>query len=542
MNFPRLSLCSAALASLLALAVPAVCAAQEAGFPIPDALRHTVTEPFWAAVNRFYDARGNAPIWIENGALTERAERALAHLEDADQEGLDPAHYNAAALVRGLINEPPRDAAAALAADMTITGQLLHFLYEVRHGRLQDPETKGGDTAFDVGGALTLLTTAEDIDVALQNAVPGNAPYRALRRALSTYQAIARKGGALNGSDGLDAPIPGGPSINPGNRDDRVPLIRDRLNRLGDLIAEPSGDGGDLYDTILAQSVTRFQKRHGLEPDGVVGKNTLAELNISVAARIDQITVNMERWRWLPGDLGNDYILVNIAGFRLQVFELGVPSMEMAVVVGRPFRRTPVFSASMSYLEFSPTWTVPPTILKEDIIPGMRKDPELLTKKGIRIFSSWNRDARIIDPASIDWQAPKSQLVSYRYVQPPGPKNALGRVKFMFPNQYSVYLHDTPDKNLFDRASRAYSSGCIRVERPAALAALLLADQPQWTEAEIAKAMNLDEPVKVPLSAPIPIYITYATAWIGEGGTIEFRPDIYGRDASLQDALSSSPK
>lgn len=537
MKLPRLSLCSAALSSLLAIAAPAVCAAPETGFPIPDALRHTVTEPFWAEVNRYYDARGDAPIWIENGALTKRAERALAHLASADQEGLDPAHYDAAALVRELNNEPPRDADAALAADMTITGQLLHFLYEVRHGRLKDPETQGGDTAFDVGGALTLLTTAEDIKVALQNAVPGNAPYRALRRALSTYQAIARKGGAA-----LDAPIPGGPSIKPGTRNDRVPLIRDRLNRLGDLIAKPSGAENDLYDPILVQSVTRFQKRHGLEPDGVVGKNTLAEINISVAARIDQITVNMERWRWLNGDLGNDYILVNIAGFRLEVFEQGVPSMEMAVVVGRPFRRTPVFSSAMSYLEFSPTWTVPPTILKEDIIPGMRKDPELLAKKGIRIFSSWNRDARIIDPASIDWHSPTSQLVSYRYVQPPGPQNALGRVKFMFPNQYSVYLHDTPDKNLFDRASRAYSSGCIRVERPAALAALLLADQPKWTEAEIAKAMTLTEPVKVPLSTPIPIHITYATAWIGEGGTIEFRPDIYGRDASLQEALSSSPK
>lgn len=537
MNFPRLSLCSAALSSLLAIAAPAVCAATETGFPIPDALRHTVTEPFWAEVNRFYDARGNAPIWIQDGALTGRAERALAHLAKADQEGLDPAHYNAAVLVRDLNNEPPRDAAAALAADMTITGQLLHFLYEVRHGRLRDPETVGGEKAFDVEEALTLLTSAKDIEVALRNAVPGNAPYRALRRALSTYQAIARKGGIAT-----DAAIPAGPSIKPGNQDARVPLIRDRLNLLGDLVAKPSGAEGDLFDPALVQSVIQFQKRHGLEPDGVVGKNTLAEMNISVAARIDQITVNMERWRWLPSDLGDDYILVNIAGFRLEVFELGVPSMEMAVVVGRPFRRTPVFSAAVSYLEFSPTWTVPPTILKEDIIPGMRKDPELLAKKGIRIFSSWNRDAQVIDPANIDWNAPKSQLVSYRYVQPPGPKNALGRVKFMFPNQYSVYLHDTPDKNLFDRASRAFSSGCIRVARPMDLAALLLADQPKWTEAEIAKAMNLDEPVKVTLSNPIPIYITYATAWAGEGGTIEFRPDIYGRDASLQEALSSSPK
>ncbi|RVU38757.1 hypothetical protein EOI86_05665 [Hwanghaeella grinnelliae] len=541
MKFSRRLLLSASLATLLATAAPAVCAAAETDFPVPDALRHTVTEPFWAQVNRFYDARGNVPIWIENGALTDRAKQALAHLANPDQEGLDPAHYSAADPLQALSNEPPGDPAVTLAttlaADMTITGQLLHFLYEVRHGRLQDPESVGGDKAFDVEKALTLLTTAEDIEVALQNAVPGNAPYRALRRALSTYQAMARN----NGTTPVD-PIPGGPSIKPGNRDGRVPLIRDRLNQLGDLIAKPSGNEGDLFDPALVQSVIQFQKRHGLEPDGVVGKQTLAELNISIAARIDQITVNMERWRWLPGDLGDDYILVNIAGFRLQVFELGVPSIEMPVVVGRPFRRTPVFSAAVSYLEFSPTWTVPPTILKEDIIPGMRKDPELLAKKGIRIFSSWNRDAQIIDPAKIDWHAPMSQLVSYRYVQPPGPKNALGRVKFMFPNQYSVYLHDTPDKTLFDRASRAFSSGCIRVERPSDLAALLLSDQPQWTETEIAKAMALDEPVKVPLSKPIPIYITYATAWAGEGGTIEFRPDIYGRDASLQESLAGSPK
>jgi len=528
----RLFLLTVSLAASVAAAGAARSDDASSAYPLPAVLTHTVVASLWPSVQQFYAARNYAPLWLENGAPTERAKQALTHLANADQEGLDPVHYTAIAPATATGTANPANPADGIPLDLAITGQLLHYLYEVRNGRLRDPERTGAAADFDIGQALTLLATAPDIGVALQNAVPGNAPYRALRRALSTYQAIARAG--------QDAPVPLGPSIKPGARDPRIPQIRDRLDRLGDLVGMPNGGEDGLYDPALVQSVIQFQKRHGLEPDGVIGKKTLAEMNISVEARIDQIAVNMERWRWLPGDLGNDYILVNIAGFRLEVFELGVPSMEMAVVVGRPFRRTPVFSAAVSYLEFSPTWTVPPTILKEDIIPGMRKDPELLAKKGVQIFSSWNRDAQLIDPATINWQAPASQLMSYRYVQPPGPKNALGRVKFMFPNQYSVYLHDTPDKNLFGKASRAYSSGCIRVERPADLAALLLADQPQWNEQEIGNAMNLEEPLRVTLAKPMPIYITYATAWIGEGGTIQFRPDIYERDATLQDALLGS--
>lgn len=521
------------LACAVAAASTSTSRAQQTEFAVPEAIQHTVIASLWQRVHAFYEARGMAPIWTLNGAPTDRGEQAIAHLANADQEGLDPDHYDPQRLASDLTNATGPD----LALDLAITGQVLHFLYEVRNGRLHDPDSTGPGKGFDVDQVLNQLVSAPDIGTAMQNAVPGNAPYRALRRALSTYHAIARKNGGRP-----DAPIPDGPSIKPGNTDPRVPQIRARMNRLGDLIARPTGTEGDVYDTVLEQSVIQFQKRHGLEPDGVVGKRTLAEMNISIEARIAQIAVNMERWRWLPSDLGNDYILVNIAGFRLEVFELGVPSMEMAVVVGRPFRRTPVFSADMSYLEFSPTWTVPPTILKEDIIPGMRKDPEFLAKKGVKIYSSWNRDARVLDPATIDWKSPTSQLMSYRYVQPPGPKNALGQVKFMFPNQYSVYLHDTPDKNLFGKASRAYSSGCIRVQRPSDLAALLLADQPEWTAEKISAAMAQDTPQRVNLSKPIPIYITYATAWAGEGGTIEFRPDIYDRDVSLQDQLLSSPQ
>lgn len=510
-------------------AVPAQAQDRPSSFPLPETLTHTVVEAIWPDVQSFYREREGAPLWFdENGAMTDRARRAIAHLGNAEQEGLDPAHYDAARLAQAIDGNAPADPDL----DLSITGQLLHFLYEVRQGRLRDSENAVAAT-FDVSQALDLLANAPDIAAALRNAVPGNAPYRALRRALSTYQAIA--------NSGHDAPIPDGPAIKPGTTDPRLPHIRDRLARLGDLVAKPAGVDETIYGPVLEQSVTLFQKRHGLEPDGVIGKKTLAELNFSIEARINQIAVNMERWRWLPGDLGDNYILVNIAGFRLEVFELGVPALEMAVVVGRPFRRTPVFSAEISYLEFSPTWTVPPTILKEDIIPGMRKDPELLSKKGITIFDGWNRDAAIVDPTSVDWNAPASRLMGYRYVQPPGEQNALGRVKFMFPNQYSVYLHDTPDKTLFGRASRAFSSGCIRVQQPAVLAELLLRDQSKWDGQAIAKAMALDAPMRVNLSTPMPIYITYATVWAGEGGTIEFRPDIYERDAGLQEQLLSSP-
>ena len=500
---------------------------------VPVGLATTAIAARWADVVAFYRGRDNEPLWFRDGTLTDAARAAITQLGQAEQEGLEPAHFEAAQLA-----EKTKDGAGFdPALETAITGQVLHYLYDVRHGRLvapgaAEPDSYYASVPFSVAATLELLARADDVTTVMRDAVPANAPYRSLRRALSAYRAIAAAGEFVQ--------VPAGKTLRPGDDDARVAQIRSRLRQTDDLVAANDPAPPTVYSSNLVQSMMRFQRRHGLAADGVVGKNTIAELNIPVASRIAQIVISMERWRWMPDDLGNRYILVNIAGFDLKVIEDGRIFMEMPVVVGRPFRRTPVFSGTMTYMEFSPTWTVPPTIVKEDVIPNARRDPGYVEAKGLRIYDSWDERATPLDPKKIDWHGGMSRLMSYRYVQPPGANNALGRVKFMFPNPYSIYLHDTPERGGFGRASRAFSSGCIRVERPRDLALYLLRDSKSWSAAEIDKAMNQPVPSRVSLPAPIPVFLTYATAWVGEGGTIEFRPDIYGRDASLREAIMGS--
>lgn len=500
---------------------------------VPTELATTAIAARWADVVAFYRDRENEPLWFRDGTLTDVARAVIAQLGHADQEGLEPSHFQAAELAAKVKDDVRFDPAVEAA----ITGQLLHYLYDVRHGRLvapgaAEPDTYYASTPFSVTATLETLAKADDVTVVMRDAVPANAPYRSLRRALSAYRAIAAAGAFVE--------VPAGKTLKPGDDDPRVAEIRSRLRQSDDLVAANDPAPPTVYSPNLVQSMMRFQRRHGLDPDGIVGKNTIAELNVPVAARIAQIVISMERWRWMPDDLGNRYILVNIVGFDLKIIEDGHIFMEMPVVVGRPFRRTPVFSGMMTYMEFSPTWTVPPTIVKEDVIPKARQDSGYIETKGLRIYDGWDEHAAQLDPKNIDWHGGMSRLMSYRYIQPPGPNNALGRVKFMFPNPYSIYLHDTPERGGFGRASRAFSSGCIRVERPRDLALYLLRDSTSWSAADVDKAMQQPVPARVVLPEPIPVFLTYATAWVGEGGTIEFRPDIYGRDTSLREAIAGS--
>lgn len=487
----------------------------------------------WPAVRAFYAARGHAPLWLDDGRPTNRARQAAAVLRAAEADGLEPAHYEAerlAARIDGRGDEP-----AAL--ELAVTGELLHFLAELRYGRFARPALAQADThlapgGLDAGEVLVRLARADDLAAVVRGMAPANTPYRALRRVLAHYREDAAAGGW--------PVVPEGATLKPGMVDPRVPALRRRLAATGDLVVGDGTADGTLYDPVLVDSVDRFQRRHGLEPDGVVGRNTRAELNVTAEDRVSQVALNMERWRWMADDLGDRYVFVNLAGFELDVVEHGATVMAMRVVVGRPYRRTPMFTGEMTYLEFSPTWTVPPTILKQDLLPQLRKDPAYLAQKGIEVFSGWGPEARRLDPTTIDWHDGMARLMSYRYVQPPGPKNALGRVKFMFPNPYSIYLHDTPERELFARASRAFSSGCIRVQRPAELAGYLLADQESWTRESIERAMAGSVPTRAKLSRTLPVHLVYATAWVGEGGTVEFRGDVYGRDATLRESISAA--
>jgi murein L,D-transpeptidase YcbB/YkuD len=292
--------------------------------------------------------------------------------------------------------------------------------------------------------------------------------------------------------------------------------------------------GDESFDASLEAAVKHFQRRHGLDPDGLVGRNTLAALNVSAAARVDQLRVNMERARWLFGDLEERFLLVNIARYRVVLVERGEVTWSTRAVVGRPFRQTPVFKARMTYLEFNPTWTVPPTILKEDLLPELRRDPGALQRKNMTVLDFQGRP---VDPSGIDWATIPARGFPYIIRQEPGPDNALGRVKFMYPNSHHVYMHDTPARALFGRAERAFSSGCIRLEKPFELVSLLLAGT-EWDDAAIGQVLASGRSRVVNLPSPITVLTLYGTA-VPEGGQVHFAADVYDRDPRLLAALDA---
>jgi len=304
------------------------------------------------------------------------------------------------------------------------------------------------------------------------------------------------------------------------------------LLTMGDL--EGPAEQEDRYDRATVAAVKKFQARHGLVNDGVVGRKTLAELNVPVEERIRQIELNLERWRWMPKDFGKRHLRVNVADFSLVVMEEGTTALKMPVIVGTQYRKTPVLSAQMTYLEFAPYWTVPPTILREDKLPLIKRDPGYLAERHLRIVSR-SGDGSVIDPDEINWQEVDADSFPGLLRMDPGPWNPLGRVKFMFPNRYDVYLHDTNETSLFHNPVRPFSSGCIRIERPQDLASYLL--QGDLGKTRIEALLSATVPEKVPIE-PFPVHIQYWTAWVEPDGTVHFRPDVYFRDADLEVALN----
>ncbi len=335
--------------------------------------------------------------------------------------------------------------------------------------------------------------------------------------------------------------IPEGKTLHPGDRDPRILPLRHRLEISGFL---PRGLAANekRFDSRLSEAVKKFQVCHGLEPDGVVGKNTLAALNVSAGRLREQILVNLERLRWLPSDFGSCYILVNIAAYSLEAFNQGEKKLSMRVIVGEAYKKTPVFSKNMKYLVINPYWNVPRSIVTEELLPKIKKDMNYIAKNNYELVAGWDQNSPPVDYTLIDWAKINSTNFPGRLRQLPGPENALGRIKFIFPNKFDVYLHDTPNRNLFKKAKRAMSHGCIRVEKPLELALFVLRDAPEWTRERIEKIIESKKEQVVGLPSPCTVYIVYFTTWIdSETGEIQFRPDIYDRDRMLWDALQKTP-
>lgn len=280
------------------------------------------------------------------------------------------------------------------------------------------------------------------------------------------------------------------------------------------------------FDQLLKYAVERFQVRHGLEMDGLVGAGTRAALNVPVSTRIEQIKLNMERWRWLPGELGERYIMVNTANFELLAFDKNKPVLGMSVITGKPERPTPVIQGMLHTLVLNPYWTLPRTIAIEDVLPKQQRNPEYLTSKGIHVFANGEE----LDPRQIDWSKADEDYFPYILRQEPGPDNALGRFKFLFSNNFDIYLHDTPSYWKFDQAMRAFSSGCIRVQEPFKLVSYLLRSQSEWSEQAIKAATRSGENRRIPIPDALPVYLVYFTAWGRSDGTTSFYRDVYDLD------------
>ena len=313
--------------------------------------------------------------------------------------------------------------------------------------------------------------------------------------------------------------------------------LRLRLQLTGDLAADAQGHPQSRYDDDVHRAVRRFQQRHGLPANGIVDEQTRAVLNIPVQERIRQILANLERARWLPDDLGDPHVLVNLADFALHVTERGRDVLRMRVVIGDPETITPVFSDKISYIEINPYWNVPRSIAVKEKLPVLKRNPGALKAQNIRLLGPGGEE---IDPATINWSAVNANNFNYRLRQDPGERNALGRIKFMFPNPYGVYLHDTPSRALFRRQVRAFSHGCIRIEKPIELATFLLRDKEGWGRARILQTIAQGNNRAIVLRNPVSVHLVYLTAWLDGEGETQFRDDHYNLDAPLVAAVDAA--
>jgi murein L,D-transpeptidase YcbB/YkuD len=487
----------------------------------------TISAP--SLLPEFYTRRDFAPAWTPAAAA-----EWLDWLATIDAEGLRPDDYYLPSLTRtGSFGRGGAD------RDILLTASLLRAADDLRFGKVDPASLDGGwnlprdsdgwDTALVAEAAIASGTPG----VFLATMLPRPRLYLELQAALRRYRDIAAAGAWPS--------VAAGRPLRLGDGGPRVATLRQRLAITGDHAAQagdrrgPAMPRAALFDAGLEQAVRTFQERHGLDPDGVVGPATLAALNVPAQARIDQIRLNLERGRWVFGNLAPRFIVVNTASFQVFLVEHDVPIWQARAVVGRYYRQTPTFRGELEYLVLNPTWTIPPTILREDIVPLAKKDPGYLARMGIDVLA---RDGRAVDPRRLDWSRLGPRNFPYVLEQRAGPENLLGRVKFVFPNPFFVFLHDTPQKSLFGVAQRTFSSGCIRVEDALELAELVL-DDPSWTRARFEAEVATGRTQPVHLREPLPVLVLYWTASVDALGRVRFLPDIYERDRRVLAALDA---
>lgn len=487
----------------------------------------------WHILMDFYRRRSHEPAWSTEAGLSTAATDLLAAIAAAQQHAMNPDDYRMPADMGLALAGAGTPELARARRDVALTELFINYTCDLSRGRVIHPDFFPANEP-DVGAALDAALAQHRLPDALQQLGPHHAGYARLLSAVLAYRSLAARG-ELPG-------VPYGPVLKKGERDPRVVGLRGRLVAFGDLSPQAPRDPGrhadQLFDHAVEAAVRNFQRRHGLAPDGQAGAATLAELNVPVLDRARQLELNLERWRWLPADLGARYVLVNIPDYELRVIETtgrGETSvLEMRVVVGVTEQPTPGLSATISHLILNPFWNIPGKIAEREMLPELAKDPAYLAKKQIQVVRR-GEDHRPVDPRKVNWRNPAWRQ-QYRLRQQPGPGNAMGQLKFVLRNPFGVYLHDTPKHQLFAQRKRAGSHGCIRVERPDDLAAYLLAGS-AWSDEAISAALATGANRRIDLPEQIPVHLVYFTAWVGDDGTVEFRDDVYGEDAALDTAL-----
>jgi murein L,D-transpeptidase YcbB/YkuD len=541
----------------------------------PKILIQTKNIKAYKTLPKLYEERNYVPLWIENGGPSSQAYEMIEIIRNSDNEALDPDYYNISEIESILKRiEQDRnsgdsyDALDLAELELLLSNSFLTYTHDLHYGRVRaeqiNLELLSGERPVNLSKLLVTAVETDQVQETLEGLLPKYPMYAMLRISLKEYREIAAKGGWQ--------PVAYGNKFKKGARGQRVLALSKRLKVTGEL--DSSIPGSEVFDDSLDQAVRKYQQRNGLYVDGVVGISTIEALNVPVEERISQIELTMERWRLLPQYLGNRYILVNIANYHLYGIENNNDTINMRIVVGKPQWNTPMFSEEMTHLIINPYWNIPPSIFKDDIAPKIMEDSEYMSKQNMDAMGLKAPEKIVVEEAEVvevvenveatevtdgdntgetelsevEIQNKKAQeeyiskVLSgkYRLRQNPGPGNPLGRIKFLFPNKHSVYLHDTPNRGFFKKAQRNFSHGCIRVEKPLELAEFVLSSNPSWTQNTIQSSINKMKTKTVHLDESITVYVLYFTTWVDNEGTVNFHKDIYGLDKTLYNALRTT--